>query len=237
MFTFLLDFRCDAEPEALATYILALLKHEASEPDLRDELVKQLDEFFENGASVILCALYIRFLMILEGATEFVDTLFAALRSKSYTPYTTGPPSFHSSSDNSQDAGIPIPLDGLISPSATSPGRGTKRSRDGDDRDGRGPPKGPRLGNEGYFARQTNGYSGEGWQRGQDGFRGDAMDGGMQNGFPQGQRVMLPKGVCRDYHCACYSYVLLLQFLVRVLIIVYSEGLLLPRSNVQVHAR
>ena len=67
LFTFLLDFRCDAEPEALATYILALLKHEASEPDLRDELVKQLDEFFENGALVILFAIvYIRFLIIFE---------------------------------------------------------------------------------------------------------------------------------------------------------------------------
>ena len=43
-------YSCDAEPEALATYILALLKHDASEHDLHEELVKQLDEFFEDGA-------------------------------------------------------------------------------------------------------------------------------------------------------------------------------------------
>lgn len=40
---------CDAEPEALATYIVALLKNDVSEHDLRTEAVKQLDEFFENG--------------------------------------------------------------------------------------------------------------------------------------------------------------------------------------------
>lgn len=42
-------YRCDAEPEALATYILALLKHEVPEQDLKQEVTKQLDEFFENG--------------------------------------------------------------------------------------------------------------------------------------------------------------------------------------------
>ncbi|OCB88593.1 hypothetical protein A7U60_g4296 [Sanghuangporus baumii] len=175
---------CDAEPDALATYVLALLKHETTESDLREELVKQLDEFFEDGA------------------TGFVDTLFAALRSKSYIPYTTSPSSFPPSSNSSQDVGIPIPLDALMSPSSTSPGRGrgTKRAHDGDDRDTRGPPKGPRLSNEGYFARQTNGYSTDNWQQGSDMFKGDAMNSVGQNGFLQGQRVMLPKGVCRDYH-------------------------------------
>lgn len=41
--------RCDAEPEALATYILALLKHDVPEHDLRKEVVMQLNEFFEDG--------------------------------------------------------------------------------------------------------------------------------------------------------------------------------------------
>lgn len=53
VFTELVYCRCDAEPEALATYIIALLKHDVPEQDLRQEVVKQLDEFFENGACVI----------------------------------------------------------------------------------------------------------------------------------------------------------------------------------------
>ena len=40
---------CDAEPGALADYILALLKHNAPEADLRQELSSQLEEFLEKG--------------------------------------------------------------------------------------------------------------------------------------------------------------------------------------------
>ncbi len=42
--------RCDAEPEALAAYVLALLNHDAPEQELRKEMVKQLEEFLEGGA-------------------------------------------------------------------------------------------------------------------------------------------------------------------------------------------
>jgi hypothetical protein len=41
--------RCDAEPGALADYILALLKHNVPESDMRKELSAQLDEFLEKG--------------------------------------------------------------------------------------------------------------------------------------------------------------------------------------------
>lgn len=41
--------RCDAEPGALADYILALLKHNVSESEMRKELVAQLEEFLEKG--------------------------------------------------------------------------------------------------------------------------------------------------------------------------------------------
>ncbi|KAH8120240.1 hypothetical protein DFH11DRAFT_43142 [Phellopilus nigrolimitatus] len=191
---------CDAEPEALATYIVALLKHDVPEQELRQEVVKQLDEFFENGASA------------------FIDTLFAALRSKSYIPYSSSSGPYPPASNKSQDTGIPIPLDALISPStSTSPDRGTKRSLDDEDRESRGPPKGPRLSNEAYFSRNShaNGHGqADNWQRGQiDGQRGDyGMNGGLINGTnghgghggrpyqaPNG-RPMLPRGVCRDYH-------------------------------------
>ena len=43
-------YSCDAEPAALATYILALLDHDAPEQELRQEFVKQLEEFLENSA-------------------------------------------------------------------------------------------------------------------------------------------------------------------------------------------
>lgn len=42
--------RCDAEPGALADYILALLKHNVPESEMRKELAVQLDEFLEKGA-------------------------------------------------------------------------------------------------------------------------------------------------------------------------------------------
>ena len=44
-------FRCDADPSALADYILALLKHNGPEAEMRKELATQLDEFLEKGAS------------------------------------------------------------------------------------------------------------------------------------------------------------------------------------------
>ena len=47
-------FRCDADPSALADYILALLKHNGPEPELRKELAAQLDEFLEKGASLVI---------------------------------------------------------------------------------------------------------------------------------------------------------------------------------------
>jgi RNA-binding protein 26 len=43
------QFRCDAEPGALADYILALLKHNVPENEMRKELASQLEEFLENG--------------------------------------------------------------------------------------------------------------------------------------------------------------------------------------------
>jgi RNA-binding protein 26 len=42
--------RCDAEPGALSEYILALLKHNVPENEMRKELSSQLEEFLEKGA-------------------------------------------------------------------------------------------------------------------------------------------------------------------------------------------
>jgi RNA-binding protein 26 len=50
----LIHNRCDAEPGALADYILALLKHNVPEAEMRQELAVQLDEFLEKGQYVPL---------------------------------------------------------------------------------------------------------------------------------------------------------------------------------------
>ncbi|TCD67536.1 hypothetical protein EIP91_012290 [Steccherinum ochraceum] len=187
---------CDAEPGALAEYILALLKHNAPESELRKEIASQLDEFLEKESP------------------RFVEALFNVLRSKSYLPYGAPPPSTTSASTSSQpqDGGIPIPLDGLLNPSGSSSGHVRKRSFDRDD-DLR-PAKGPRLNADGQFSRygqRPDGGRGTWQQRGERGGRmnipgrADFMDGGM-NGAVDGMNGRGPyrqqerRGICRDYH-------------------------------------
>ncbi|KAL6304235.1 hypothetical protein BKA93DRAFT_301444 [Sparassis latifolia] len=192
---------CDAEPGALADYILALLKHNAPEAELRKELASQLEEFLEKGPS-------------------FIDTLFTALRTKSYLPYSAASPSsgYLPSSTPSVDTGIPIPLDALLSPSIpTSPDRGRKRSIDHDDHEMRPPTKGPRLNGDGQFSRYGRNDSRSSWGgRGERGGRmamngrsdyvegsmNGGMDGGMGHINGRGPQYRPPdrRGICRDYH-------------------------------------
>ncbi|KAF9451768.1 hypothetical protein P691DRAFT_662379 [Macrolepiota fuliginosa MF-IS2] len=187
---------CDAEPGALADYILALLKHNVSEPEMRKELSAQLDEFLEKECQ------------------PFVDTLFTVLRTKSFLPYSTESPAA-----KPIDNGIPIPLDLITPPPPESSERSRKRSIEADDRDGRPPAKGPRLNSEGQFSRYGNGSgrsSGQWEGRGNDG-RGQgytnggmdqynvAMMGGMvpMNGGRRPTSYQPPdqkRGICRDYH-------------------------------------
>ncbi|KAK6336708.1 hypothetical protein TWF718_009499 [Orbilia javanica] len=56
----------DADSDVLADYVLALLRHEQSEAEVRQMCIDQLDDFLR------------------EHTTPFVDQLFAVLRSKSY---------------------------------------------------------------------------------------------------------------------------------------------------------
>ncbi|KAK6507482.1 hypothetical protein TWF481_005913 [Arthrobotrys musiformis] len=56
----------DADSDVLADYVLALLRHEQSEAEVRQMCIDQLDDFLRDHT------------------TPFVDQLFAALRSKSY---------------------------------------------------------------------------------------------------------------------------------------------------------
>ncbi|KAF7339863.1 hypothetical protein MVEN_01903100 [Mycena venus] len=192
--------RCDAEPGALADYILALLKHNVPEAEMRKELTVQLDEFLEKECP------------------PFIDTLFTVLRTKSYLPYGTSP-STSAFPANSADSGIPIP----IPASSSSPDGPRKRSLEHDERDGRPPAKGPRLSSEGQFSRYSNGRGGGpdsrstgGWGarvegRPVNGYHesspqmnpgGVGMNGGQMNGrrpqpyLPPDQK----RGICRDYH-------------------------------------
>ncbi|KAF9243788.1 hypothetical protein BU15DRAFT_42746 [Melanogaster broomeanus] len=186
---------CDAEPGALAEYVIALLKHNLPESDMRKELSGQLEEFLEKGGP------------------SFIDTLFTVLRTKSYLPYTNTAPSQPSSSSGAQlgDSGIPIPLDSFLSNNPTSPERGQKRSHEDDGRDPHHPAKGPRLSAEGQFSRYSNGRDGR--LTGQWGGKFDrnerqgALNGmGQGMGNMNGQRIQTyqppdqRKGICRDYH-------------------------------------
>ncbi|KAI0670098.1 hypothetical protein C8Q78DRAFT_167784 [Trametes maxima] len=192
---------CDAEPGALADYILALLKHNQPEAELRKELGVQLEEFLEKECS------------------PFVDTLFTALRTKSYLPYSATASTSYPSSSTSADVGIPIPLDGLLNPPSQSPERGRKRGIDQDDYETHGPSKGPRLNNGGQFSRYGRDDRSSWGGRGDRGDRGrmdlagrpDFMDGGMtgmdmgmgmngMNGRGPNYRPPERRGICRDYH-------------------------------------
>ncbi|KAI6153289.1 hypothetical protein BKA82DRAFT_1002466 [Pisolithus tinctorius] len=166
---------CDAEPGALADYVLALLKHNVPESEMRKELTIQLDEFLEK-----------------EGP-PFIDTLFTVLRTKSYLPYdnTLAYPS--SSTHHPNDVGIPIPLDGLIQNNSTSPERGQKRSLEYDDHR---PVKGPRLSASGPFSRYSDAQDYRVWE--------DRSDKSGMGGV-NGQRIQSyqppdRRGICRDYH-------------------------------------
>lgn len=142
----------------------------------------------------------------LEGP-PFIDTLFTALRTKSYLPYGTSSAS-SPPSQPSADIGIPIPLDALISPNIPgSPERSRKRTMEYDDRDGR-PVKGARLNQDGQFSRYGHATNGRGhhdnwsngnWARGDRGRRdgvgpGMGMDGGMDMGMGMGVGMGMSMG-------------------------------------------
>ncbi|QRW05043.1 Zf-CCCH domain protein [Ceratobasidium sp. AG-Ba] len=211
---------CDAEPDVLTNYVLALLKHDAPEPELRKTFQTQLYEFLDTET------------------TQFVDRLFTVLKNKSFrTPEKTAkvsdtaatgvsssstapaPAPTASSSSSSRDTGIPIPLDALLAPKSDS--RGTKRRLDSDSGPGdqsRSPPKGPRLrestvsrydtqNSSGRPENGTRGYRDErdrdrAWDRERDG-----RNGVRNHPPPTGPAAERDKGdrngkraPCRDYH-------------------------------------
>ncbi|XP_077395307.1 RNA-binding protein 26-like [Festucalex cinctus] len=65
---------CDADPSALAKYVVALVKKDKSEKELKALCIDQLDVFLQKETQ------------------QFVDKLFDAIDSKSYLPQTEPPP-------------------------------------------------------------------------------------------------------------------------------------------------
>jgi len=162
----------------------------------------------------------------------FINTLFTVLRTKSYMPYVAAedsPPLQVTPLDNHD--GIPIPLDGLLTPSPDT--RPKKRSNPGNDGDER-PHKGPRLNNDAGFSRYGDdaARSAGGWM-GMHGYAGPRM-GGM-NPFPvppngrQSQGYQPPdqkRGICRDYHSSLLfdivNYMQLTSFIFKIVVIVHG---------------
>ena len=183
--------------------------------------VSQLEEFLEKGtASPRLGTIAPEPLNIANNlipeASKFVDSLFSALRSKSYLPYEP--------IKDVPDGGIPIPLDALMS-SAGPSDRARKRSLEDDDHD-HPPPKGPRLSNEGHFSRyhgQSRGgvdprgghMNGRGIGRGEGPSMNGHMRGPMGIDVHHSSPMYRPpgasfngrgrRGICRDYHSKPFS--------------------------------
>ena len=180
---------------------------------MRKELSAQLDEFLEKGASVLIPFSHFLITSACIEGPPFLDTLFTALRTKSYLPYSSPPPP--PAPLLPADNGIPIPLDAIIpSGSSSPPDRSRKRQSEYDD-DIR-PPKGPRVSQDGSFSRHSP-HRGPGWSNGnwggggpgRPGFGGSPDDvngvamGPRMNGRGPSSQYHPPdqrKGICRDYY-------------------------------------
>ena len=77
-------FRCDADPVALTKYVLALIKKDKAETELRDSMEQQMEVFLQ------------------ENTAEFIDSLFKTLSDKEYL---NGPPKIakRNNSDDEDD--------------------------------------------------------------------------------------------------------------------------------------
>lgn len=83
IYLFPVFIRCDADPEVLSDYVLALLKHDGSDETLQASLQEQLEDF------------------LAEQTKPFVEKAFIALRSQSYLPEAKR--TVQASGSNSQD--------------------------------------------------------------------------------------------------------------------------------------
>ena len=85
--TWILFGRCDAEPIALARYVLALVAKDKPLDKLRENCVDRLEVFLDRGKRNELLSkfnLYIRFFVFVLATKDFVDQLFDAIRNRKY---------------------------------------------------------------------------------------------------------------------------------------------------------
>jgi RNA-binding protein 26 len=183
------SFSCDADPNALAEYVAALLERDAPESQLRIDLSAELDEFLEKGWHCLDIESHKFQLMSGADGPNFINGLFNALRTQSYLPYSAASPSAGASADPGTDNATTSPSSS--SNPASSPNGNRKRSLEDE---GEHPPaKGPRLGNNADGRRPPMGSAA-------------TMDPGHVNPHrqPGGPKVFIPPeqvhGVCRDYH-------------------------------------
>ncbi|KZO99725.1 hypothetical protein CALVIDRAFT_553171 [Calocera viscosa TUFC12733] len=191
---------CDADPEVLADYVIALLRHDGEESHLRTLFASQLEDFLDQEAPAFVSKLFIE-----------MNNRGMIIRPEAPGQAVPGPSNHISppSLPTPPDEGIPIPLDMFAGPSNNTQ-VGQKRGRDADDMEvERGPPKGPRLGNglqgiQRYESRNQNGYGGFGGQAGPN-WRGQGPRGRGRGG-PRGGRGGGPgpgrdgREPCRDFH-------------------------------------
>ena len=75
-------YRCDADPAALSKYVLALIKKDKEESELRESMEQQMEVFLQ------------------ENTITFIDSLFKNLSSKEYL---NGPPKITKKSSEDED--------------------------------------------------------------------------------------------------------------------------------------
>ncbi|KAJ3356050.1 hypothetical protein HDU83_001964 [Entophlyctis luteolus] len=98
----LLEPVCDADPSVLAEYVVALLRHDRPDADLRQLCVEQLDEFLKNETEA------------------FVSKLFEAVRSRSFMPVAS--PSLKRRRTSQADLSAnPHPSASAVPPATASP--------------------------------------------------------------------------------------------------------------------
>lgn len=164
---------CDADPEVLADYVLALLKHESPEAELQTLLTEQLEDF-------------------LAAETEpFVAKTFQAIADKAYLPQSES-----QSADTAADAHAHASTSDLAGDTSTSRKRRVDDDGGADD-SARSPPRQTRR-----LADNATPGSDAGRARERDSRERYAAEGSDANGSQSdgGRRDNRPKQLCRDYH-------------------------------------
>jgi len=189
---------CDADPDVLADYVLALLKHPGGEAELRSMLSEQLSDFLGDQTRV------------------FVENVFTGLHAKIYLPVDArgGPANVA--------AAAPAPAVEEVKPTSATAAVGTKRRAD-DDGDQQMVPAGPKSQRTAFGSNASSaaaslppnpalqglrmpiGPAPRGFQIGAG---GNGMNMGGLRGGPgrggQGGRTYIPPEMCRDYHTKGY---------------------------------